>query len=255
MTTVYAEHAGAFDPTIVAALWSVSSRPAVTPAAPTPYRVLPDGCLDIVLRVRTDEPDGFAEPDLFIGGPARAACLVAVEPAALVIGVRFQPGHGGSALGLAASELTDLILPGADARAVLGAQAEMLRGARTAFALQARLQAFVAIQADMASRRPLLAHVRAALAILRRSRGRAPVAGIARQIGVSERTLHRSVTEAAGLSPKMLAGVLRFQHALAQIRRGLPLAEVATQSGYSDQSHMTRAFRSLGDLTPGASAA
>ena len=54
-------------------------------------------------------------------------------------------------------------------------------------------------------------------------------------------------------SPKTLASVLRFQHALALVREGEPLAEVAAVTGYSDQAHMMRAFQSFGGFTPGTS--
>ena len=47
----------------------------------------------------------------------------------LYYGVRFQPGFGGIAFGLAASDLTDVTLADADARALLGSLARKMHGA------------------------------------------------------------------------------------------------------------------------------
>jgi AraC family transcriptional regulator len=43
----------------------------------------------------------------------------------------------------------------------------------------------------------------------------------------------------------------RIEHAKRQLaRRDIPLKVVAASSGFSDQSHMTRLFRRLLDVTP-----
>lgn len=249
----YAEHTAAFDPGIVSAIWSVSTCHASKAESTAPYRVLPDGCLDLVLRVRPDVPDSVARPDLFIGGPACIASVVSVAPGTLHYGVRFQPGFGGAALGLAASDLTDVTLADADARALLGSLAARLHGAGDLRALRGRLFDVLATISERAKEHSPPPHVRLALGLLQSSRGRISVGKMARKVGVSDRTLHRSVTEAAGLSPKTLASVLRFQHALSLVREGKPLADVAAETGYSDQAHMTRAFQSFGGFTPGTS--
>lgn len=43
----------------------------------------------------------------------------------------------------------------------------------------------------------------------------------------------------------------RIMHACDIIMRGAPLADVALQAGFADQSHLTRAFRATLGLTPG----
>lgn len=58
--------------------------------------------------------------------------------------------------------------------------------------------------------------------------------------------------QTVGLSLRTLAGVLRFQQAVAlQNARALPsLADLADAAGYADQAHMTRQFRRFGGFTP-----
>lgn len=254
MPFAYAEQAHAIDPHVVAALWSVTASEPTTGVGPilAPYCVLPDGCLDLVLRTHPDEPGSLAEPEILIVGQARAPALVEVAPGTLFYGVRFQPGRGGAALGFAACDLTDRTLLCADAESVLGPLAERLRGARTPVALRESLAALATVLAARAEERAGPAPARAAVALIRRHRGRVAVGPLASRLGVSERTLHRMVTEASGLSPRALASVLRFQHALALVRQGVPLAGAAVRAGYSDQAHMTRAFQHLGGFTPGS---
>lgn len=67
----------------------------------------------------------------------------------------------------------------------------------------------------------------------------------------SSRTLRRDVAAVAGLPLRTLAGILRFQRAMALLDAGAAsLTEVALAAGYADQAHMTRAFRRFGGFTP-----
>lgn len=80
--------------------------------------------------------------------------------------------------------------------------------------------------------------------------GEPSLSGVARALGVPERTLYRRLA-ARGLSYKTLLGELRFQLArryLADAR--LSLSEIALMLGYSEQSAFTRAFRSWSGDTP-----
>jgi AraC-like DNA-binding protein len=83
------------------------------------------------------------------------------------------------------------------------------------------------------------------------------VEAVARELGCSRRHLAARFGEELGLSPKRLARVLRFRraHALLGERPGTPLAGLAAECGYADQAHLTREFRALAGVTPGAFAA
>ena len=59
--------------------------------------VLPDGCLDVIVR------DGTAQ----VAGPDTGPVGVTLAPQEVVIGVRLRPGAGGAALGVDAEELRD----------------------------------------------------------------------------------------------------------------------------------------------------
>lgn len=57
--------------------------------------------------------------------------------------------------------------------------------------------------------------------------------------GWSHRYVARMFSEHIGLTPKQLAGVIRFERASKNLGRR-PLAEIAAVYGYADQSHLTR---------------
>ncbi len=76
-----------------------------------------------------------------------------------------------------------------------------------------------------------------------------PVRGLADEIGLSERQLHRRCLSTFGYGAKTLHRVLRFQDALRRARAGDDLARVAHESGYADQAHMARDVSALAGTT------
>jgi AraC-like DNA-binding protein len=93
---------------------------------------------------------------------------------------------------------------------------------------------------------------RIALNSLRSQRGVVRVEELARDPGVTPRYLNDLFRRQVGLSPKSLARVLRFNHALDLLDTGgaADLVRLAQACGYFDQSHLNRDFRDLLDLTP-----
>ena len=72
-----------------------------------------------------------------------------------------------------------------------------------------------------------------------------------RRDGFSERTWQRHVKQTTGLATERIAQLQRARRAYRLLTAGGELVDVALEAGYADQSHMTRAFRSLLGETPG----
>jgi AraC-like DNA-binding protein len=201
-------------------------------------RIVPDGCMDVIWSDRAG---------LIAVGPNTTAFVSSVKPGGSALGVRFHPGAAPPLFGAPAPALVDARLP---ARALWGDAAARLEEALHATAdlgERARLLVgFLSQQARRAEGPELL--VRAAATRLER----VDVAGVARELAVSERHLRRLVTAAVGYGPKRLARVLRLQRALALVRAGAELAEVAFVTGYADQSHFTNECRALAGVSPSA---
>ena len=81
--------------------------------------------------------------------------------------------------------------------------------------------------------------------------GRCNVEAAARMTGISERQFERRSQQWAGVSPKALARVSRFQRAIAEYRLGRSSwLDIAHQVGYYDQMHLVRDFHDLGGGAP-----
>ena len=81
----------------------------------------------------------------------------------------------------------------------------------------------------------------------------APSVGAAvRQSGISHRRFIAAFRHAVGLAPKAYLQVQRLQEALKALRTdpAAPLADVAAQAGYADQSHFGREFLAFAGVTP-----
>ena len=87
-----------------------------------------------------------------------------------------------------------------------------------------------------------------------RARYREPLTmrDLAASVGVHPVHLARAFRTHFGCTPGDMIRHARVEHAKAAIRRGRALGDVAVDAGFVDQSHLTRTFRALTDVTPGA---
>lgn len=69
---------------------------------------------------------------------------------------------------------------------------------------------------------------------------------------LSKFELARRFRAAYGLPPHRYQMNLRVMRAKEQLLRGRPISDVATATGFSDQSHLGRVFKSILGITPGA---
>ena len=85
------------------------------------------------------------------------------------------------------------------------------------------------------------------------SSGRASIASIRADIGWSERHFIAQFRHELGVTPKVLARMLRFGRFTHAIRQGEigTLADGAHRCGYFDQSHLSRDAREFAGATPG----
>jgi AraC-like DNA-binding protein len=201
------------------------------------YRILPDGCMDLLLM----------DDDLIVAGPDSRAWTGNAPRGTRYAGIRFAPGTAPSFLGVPARELlnqrvrlAELWSPNRSRR--------LLDRIRAAPDQATALDLEVAKLLDDPTDR-LTAHV---LRSVRDGllRGTAGVARLAGTIGLSERQLHRRCLDAFGYGPKLLDRVLWMNVALDHARTGLPLADVAVLTGYADQAHFSRDVKALTGLPP-----
>ena len=70
--------------------------------------------------------------------------------------------------------------------------------------------------------------------------------------GLDRWTLARRFRQAFGTSPSRFRTMRRLDRARRMMLAGIPLSAAALESGFADQSHMTRSFKRTYGLTPAA---
>jgi AraC-like DNA-binding protein len=92
--------------------------------------------------------------------------------------------------------------------------------------------------------------VRAAVSAIDANGGRLRIASLSHRLGLSVDRFEKRFQRAVGASPKQLASIIRFRRAVAGYAPGLPLTQLAHDTGYFDQSHLIREFRAFTGLAP-----
>ena len=247
----YAEHAPPDDLVpYVACFWTGRST---TPPDPRRDRVLPDGCVDVIFAF--DDAQGTRLAEAMAVGPMTKP-IIPERESRLYIGARFKPGRAFIAFGIPATELLDErvaydavtldALPDIDAIAAAPTDMERLR--RVVDAVRRRLARAGAVPTS----------VRVAVRRIISMSGNLRVALLATEIGITRQQLARQFAMHVGVSPKMLARVVRTQAALARADaaraaypRALDWSAIAYDLGYYDQPHFIDDFKSITGVTPG----
>lgn len=206
--------------------------------------LVPTGSVDLVWQ------DG----KLLVIGSVTKPTVRVISGGSKIVGVRFLPGSAAAWLNESAADLLNKRVP-----------LQELWGQRTAkletLLAEAPNPAAIAggIEAELLRRLPEISQD-STIRTVRHSYAEAGgidqvnVAGLARALGVNERTLLRRCQYAFGYGPRMYGRIARFQRFLELLRgkRNVRLADLAVDAGFADQSHLTRDVRKLGGLSPSA---
>ena len=215
----------------------------ITAACGATVRVVADGTTSIAIERQQDGSfDGYLRGPLL-----RPAELRFTVPTTL-IGVRLRPGVAFTLNAGAVHSLVDRRIPLRDHRA-FDALTSIEPMPQSAMEWIATLQSFLVQRLEGTSTHPLVAR---ALAEIHAAHGCIAIADIAARCRTSERHLSRLMRDWIGYGPKRYAGIVRFQSTLAQMQREpeVPVARLATEIGYFDQSHLSIDVARYAGATP-----
>jgi AraC-like DNA-binding protein len=221
--------------------------------------LLPKGQLEWVFNLGTAtlvsvlNGQPVATPRTELLGQLTKACSVRVEGRNILLGVRFRPHTAGLFLRSSVAALNDTATDLAD---VFGANLsrlhEQLLAAPTEAARLDQLERFLlrALDHSLPNTRAFRVVEFALQRLLAHPQG-LRLGEVARQCGISPRYLHQLFLGFVGMPPTQFVKIMRLQRSLACLHRSPDsLTGVAYASGYFDQAHFIRDFRSFTGLTP-----
>jgi len=223
---------------------------------PSPQRVLPDGCVEIIINlgaqfVRYDESGATeSQPRELLIGPTTRHMSIAPTGTTRLVGIRFAPGGAVPFLSVGPQEVRDGAPSLADVAPPFDTNvAERLALARPgaeAAILDAALGARLS-RSRRATDRRVLASVRATFATDRSL----TVDSLISLTGLGARHLERVFRDNVGFGPKTLCRLARFQRVVRAIEPATrpQWARMAARHGYADQSHLAREFREFAGTT------
>jgi AraC-like DNA-binding protein len=190
--------------------------------------------------------------DVLLFGPRLTPLRPRVRSGDVFRGVHFWPGAGQALLG--AHGLREQAVPAA-ARLDAAWAGSLARGLHEVADEAAAVECFDRHLCELVPRAGALdsAAMSAVFTILR-SEGQASIGSLPGVVGLSARQLRRRFRAAVELSPKELARLRRVRGSAAGVASDPdgPWSDVAAARGFADQAHLSREFRSLTGLSPGA---
>ncbi|WP_046226632.1 helix-turn-helix transcriptional regulator [Paenibacillus dauci] len=238
---------------VVACYWCSYAAPG---AVPQEHRIIPDGCIDIIFDLTAEQLTGSH----WISELMCRHEVMQIDHPMHCLGVRIYAGEAARIFGFPAgllygNEVTMQDLYGLAANdlieSLLCADQMSIRLSLLDSWLCQRLKQQSMIPSSLFS---------AALHYIHYRNGNITLPGIAAELHYSERTLRRLFDQELGISPKEIAGIIRFQSLLHSWQRQpasadtvtrLRFSDLAAAHGYYDQSHLNRAFSQYYGLTPG----
>jgi AraC-like DNA-binding protein len=242
---------------IVQCLWTLEGHAAELGDDAQP--ILPDGRSELVVHFgdafeRIHANGGVdRQPALLFAGQLTGPLVLRPTGRISVLGVRLHP-FGAAALSTQPqNEFLGLTLGMDDvSRALFRSLTDLRDSTASPGVAAAAVQGHLAQLVDPSRVDTRVRHV---VDTIQRTRGRISVEDLARRVGLTRRHLERRFKSTVGVSPKRLARIARFQHALQILTRAdVPQrgAYTAAECGYADQAHFVRECRELCGHAPEA---
>lgn len=241
---------------IVDRLWTLSGDASSLGADTQP--ILPDGRPELILHFgdafERIHADGRVErqPAVIFAGQLTSQLLLRPTGAIGVLGVRFHPYGAAALLTTPQDALAGLTIGVDEIAPALKIALDEVRTATT------DLTAAVALVQQLLPRwidaGRIDARIRTAVEMISGSLGHMSIDEVAANVSVTRRHLERTFLKAVGVTPKRLARITRFQHALRVLEESesaSPGTRTAVTCGYADQAHFIRDFRDLAGCPPG----
>ncbi len=222
------------------------------------HRIVPDGCMDVIYRLphvrftaNLPHLDKRRTPTLV--GTMTQPILNHPQPTHDYLGVRFRPGGIAAFIDKPLHIFTDTIGPVDAVHPSLGTfiqrqLEETQNWADRILLLETHLTDALRLPPGLPVSFP------AVVQYILDQNGQTSLLQLSRVADLSPRQLERLFQRYIGVSPKLLARIVRFRHVKAILDMGTTdsLMGVAFDNGYTDHAHLTKEFSLFAGLTPSA---
>ena len=214
-------------------------------------KVLPDGCVDIILSLHPSACSDFIPYRPTIVGTMTTFFNGSYTDEVHLVGIRFRPTGLTAFCQVPIYEFTDK---------------------RVDLTLVDSLfdESFCAVLPEIATTAEVIRHIDSYFVrklksifipearivystnLIRQSKGRLPLDEVAFKSCLSLRHFERKFKAAVGVSPKTFSKVVKFQHTsnYLKVHKEISLLSIAIDCGYYDQAHLIKDFRALSGDTP-----
>ncbi|MEL1245085.1 helix-turn-helix domain-containing protein [Flavobacterium sp. DGU11] len=235
--------------------WSLESGDDVQ--APESHRIFPDGCIELIFhysglfRTYDEINNAQTQPLSFVHGQLTSFIEVESTGVIGIFSVRFNPAGLKPFTDTPVQDFTDISV---DVREIWGEdgtllEKEMLGAAnneeRVVIIESFLLKKLEAVSFDNSD-------VEYCVDAMLKSEGTVSIDKLADELEIGKRQLERKFIAAVGLSPKMLARIIRFQNTLQLIEKKefTNFTNVAYDGGFYDQAHFIKDFKEFTGLNP-----
>lgn len=235
--------------------WSLDS--AGNDAPHERERIFPDGCIELifnhgdVFRKYDSNTDFHIQPRSFVHGQFKKYFELQATGRIGIFSARFHPAGLQPFITFDVDSFTGRTLSVAEIWGDEGRRLEKEMAACNSYEQQIAL-----LEAFLLNKRNALkidnAPVEYCVDAILENVGNVSIEQLAGELSISKRQLERRFTAAVGISPKLLARIIRFQNILQLIENKelKNFTTVAYEGGFYDQAHFIKDFKDFTGLNP-----
>ena len=221
-------------------------------------RIVPDGCVDIIYRlpvsqlsVPKKQPGQSLTPILV--GTMTQPIMAYHQPMYNYLGIRFRPGGIAAFIDKPLYAFTDAVCPIDAVQPILGTFIQRQLAEEENWPGRISL---LETHFTNSLRLPLVLPTAfpAVVQYLLDKNGQTSLLQLSQVANRSPRQVERLFLQYVGVSPKLLARIVRFRYVKALLDSGTTdsLMGIAFDNGYTDHAHLTKEFKAFAGLTPSA---
>lgn len=236
--------------------WVLEDGPE--PVPPARERIFPDGCMEWLFhygdRFKKFDGDSFViQPRCFVHGQLKQFMEVEATGRTGVFSVRFQPQGVRPFISCEADTLTERVADVSELWGTAGVRlSEAMLAAESAEERIRLVEDFLWARLDESVDKT--GTVSRCVEQIGEHAGMVSVERLAEDACLGRRQLERRFLQQVGLTPKLFARIIRFNHVLRLIEAKAEnnLAHLAQEGGFYDQAHFIKDFKDFTGLNPGA---